>query len=62
MSLGMLGIRTQMPLALRHLSRIFRPENVLSIIAAVSEMQGLTGFSPSGLIAFRPQRLVVFGA
>ena len=48
-----------MTLALRHLSRIFRPENVFTIIATVSEMQALTGFSPSGLIAFRSQRLVV---
>jgi hypothetical protein len=53
------GIRSQVPLELRHLSTIFRPENVSSSIATVTEMQGLTGFSPSELVAFRPQRLVL---
>jgi hypothetical protein len=53
------GIRSQVPLELRHLSTIFRPENVFSSIATVTEMQGLTGFAPSELIAFRPQRLAL---
>jgi hypothetical protein len=47
------------PRELRHLATIFRPENVFTSIAAVGEMQGLTGFSPSELVAFRPQRLAV---
>src|SRR6266851_4671431 len=53
------GIQSQIPGELRHLSTIFRPENVFTSIAAVSEMQGLTGFSPSELVAFRPQRLAL---
>src|SRR6202034_648935 len=53
------GIQSQVPKELRHLSTIFRPENVFTGIAAVSEMQGITGFSPSGLVAFRPPRLAL---
>ena len=53
------GIQSQIPKELRHLSTIFRPENVFTGIAEVSEMQGLTGFSPSELVAFRPQRLAL---
>jgi len=53
------GIRSQVPLELRHLATIFRPENVSSSIATVAEMQALTGFSPSELVAFRPQRLAL---
>jgi hypothetical protein len=53
------GIQSQIPRELQHLSTIFRPENVFTSIAAVSEMQGLTGFSPSELVAFRPQRLAL---
>ncbi len=53
------GIQSQMPKELRHLSTIFRPENVYTSVAAVADMQGLTGFSPSELVAFRPERLVL---
>lgn len=53
------GIRSQMPRELRHLSTIFRPENVSTSIAAATEMQGLTGFLPSELVAFRPRRLAL---
>ena len=53
------GIQSQVPSELRRLSTIFRPENVFTSIAAVAEMQGLTGFSPSELVAFRPQRLAL---
>jgi hypothetical protein len=53
------GISSQVPRELRHLSTIFRPENVFTSIAAASEMQGLTGFSPSELVAFRPERLAL---
>src|SRR5271154_2363806 len=53
------GIQSQVPKELRHLSTIFRPENAFTSAAAVSEMHGLTGFSPSELIAFRPQRLAL---
>src|ERR1700722_20086779 len=53
------GIQSQVPKELWHLSTIFRPENVFTSIAAACEMQGLTGFSPSELVAFRPQRLAL---
>jgi hypothetical protein len=53
------GIQSQVPKELWHLATIFRPENVFTSIATVSEMQGLTGFSPSELVAFRPQRLAL---
>src|SRR5271170_5686438 len=53
------GIQSQVPKELRHLSTIFRPENVFTGIAAVTELQGITGFSPSELVAFRPQRLAL---
>jgi hypothetical protein len=53
------GIQSQIPRELRHLSTIFRPENVSTSIAAATEIQGLTGFSPSELVAFRPQRLAL---
>src|SRR5258708_7675351 len=53
------GVESQIPRELRHLSTIFRPENVSTSIAAAADMQGLTGFSPSELVAFRPQRLAL---
>src|SRR3982074_652545 len=53
------GIQSQIPRELRPLSTIFRPENVFTSIAAVTDMQGLTGFSPWHLVAFRPQRLAL---
>ena len=53
------GIRSQVPRELQHLATIFRPENVSTGLAAVTEMQGLTGFSPPELVAFRPQRLAL---
>jgi hypothetical protein len=53
------GIQSQVPKELRHLSTIFRPENVFTSIATATELQGLTGFSPSELVVFRPQRLAL---
>jgi hypothetical protein len=53
------GISSQVPRELRHLSTIFRPENVFTSMASAGEMQGLTGFSPSELVAFRPERLAL---
>jgi hypothetical protein len=53
------GIQSQIPAELRQLSTIFQPGNVFTSIAAVTEMQGLTGFSPGELVAFRPQRLAL---
>ncbi len=53
------GIQSQVPKELRYLSTIFRPENVFTSLSAATEMQGLTGFSPCELVAFRPQRLAL---
>jgi hypothetical protein len=51
------GIRSQLPSELRCLCTIFRPENVSTSVAGVTELQLLTGFPASDLVAFRPQRL-----
>ena len=51
------GIRSQLPAELRCLCTIFRPENVSTSVAGVSELQLLTGFPASDLVAFHPQRL-----
>jgi hypothetical protein len=53
------GIRSQMPKELRHLSTIFRTDNVFTSIATATELAGLTGISQSELVAFRPQRLAL---
>ena len=53
------GIQSQVPREVRHLATIFRPENVFRSFAEVTEMQGLTGLSPSELVAFRPERLAL---
>jgi hypothetical protein len=53
------GIESQVPKQLRHLATIFRPENVFTSVAAASELRGLTGFSLSELVVFRPQRLAL---
>jgi len=53
------GIQSRVPLEVRHLSTIFRPENVFTSLAAATELRGLTGFAPSELVAFRPQRLAL---
>jgi hypothetical protein len=53
------GIESQVPKELRHLATIFRAENVFTSIAAATELRGLTGFSLSELVVFRPQRLTL---
>ncbi len=53
------GIQSQVPRELRHLATIYRADNVFTDIATVDELQGLTGISPSELVAFRPQRLAL---
>src|SRR5882762_9391055 len=53
------GIESLVPKELRHLATIFRPENVFTSIAAATELRGLTGFSLSELVVFRPQRLTL---
>jgi len=53
------GIVSQLPGELRHLCTIFRPENVSTDLAEVTELQLLTGMPPGELVAFRPQRLLL---
>jgi hypothetical protein len=53
------GIESQVPPELRHLATIFRAENVFTSIAAARELRGLTGFTMSELVVFRPQRLAL---
>jgi hypothetical protein len=53
------GIQSQVPKELRHLATTFRAENVFTSLATAVELQGLTGISPSELVAFRPQRLAL---
>jgi hypothetical protein len=53
------GLNSQMPHELLHLCTIFRPENVFTSLATVTELHGLTGLPPSELVAFRPERLLL---
>src|SRR5450432_2130674 len=53
------GIQSQLPKALLPLATIFRSDNVFTSIAAVTELEGLTGFALSELVVFRPQRLAL---
>src|ERR1700722_13506440 len=53
------GIVSQLPLELRPLCTIFRPENVFTGVEGAMELQPLTGFSLGELVAFRPQRLAL---
>ena len=53
------GIQSEMPPQLRHLSTIFRSENVSTTLPQVMELRQLTGLPVSELVAFRPQRLVL---
>src|SRR4030088_3101758 len=53
------GIVPQGPLELRHLCTIFQPQNVLTPVAAATELQLLTGFPLHELVTFRPQRLLL---
>lgn len=53
------GLESHTPMAVRHLSTIFRPDNVFTSHAAAAELRGLTGLSYSDLVAFRPQRLAL---
>ena len=53
------GIHSQVPLELRPLCTIFRPENSFTRVAAATELRQLTGLSLPDLVIFRPQRLVL---
>lgn len=53
------GLQSEVPKELRRLATIFRPDNVFTSIASAEELRGLTGFSLSELVVFRPQRLAL---
>jgi hypothetical protein len=53
------GIVSQVPLELRHLCTVFRPENAFTTAAAATELQQLTGLPMCELVAFRPERLLL---
>jgi hypothetical protein len=53
------GIVSQVPLELRHLCTIFRPENAFTSVASATELRALTGLPLCDLVTFRPQRLLL---
>lgn len=53
------GIGSHIPLELRPLCTIFDPRNAMTSVAGALELQQLTGFALSELVAFRPQRLLL---
>jgi len=53
------GLESRIPRELRHLSTIFRPENVDTDVARAEELRDLTGLEIAELVAFRPERLVL---
>jgi hypothetical protein len=53
------GIQSQVPVHLRHLCTIFRPENVFTSVASAGELRDLTGLHVRELVTFRPQRLAL---
>lgn len=53
------GILSHIPVELRHLCTIFRPENAFTSVASATELRLLTGFPLCDLVAFRPQRLLL---
>jgi hypothetical protein len=53
------GIFSQIPREWMPLATIFRRENVFGDLASAQELAGLTGFSLSELVIFRPERLAL---
>jgi hypothetical protein len=53
------GIGSQVPVEIRHLCTIFRPEHAFTSVTSALELRQLTGFSLGDLATFRPQRLVL---
>src|ERR1700761_3792880 len=50
------GLQSSIPKEWRSLATLFRPENVLTDLAAAEELRGLTDLSLSELVVFRPER------
>jgi len=53
------SLESDIPNAIRPLSTIFRPDNVLTTFAAAAELRALTGLTFSELVVFRPERLAL---
>jgi hypothetical protein len=53
------GIQSVLPRDLLGQSTLFRPDNVVTGVAAALELQGLTGLPLSELVVFRAERLVL---
>jgi hypothetical protein len=53
------GIQSQVPVELRPLATIFRPENSRTSYESALELEQLTGFPPAELVAFHPRRLAL---
>ncbi len=53
------GILSEVPVELRPLATILRPENTFTTVASALELRQLTGLPMSELVAFRPHRLVL---
>ena len=53
------GIASHIPLDIRHLATIYRPENVRTDVSRAEELRDLTGLGCSELVAFRPERLAL---
>ncbi len=53
------GLQSHIPDSLRHLSTIFRPENVFTTFDSARELRDLTGLEYPELVAFRPERLAL---
>ena len=53
------GLESRIPRDLRHLSTIFRPENVCTDVAKAEELRDFTGLEIGELVAFRPERLAL---
>ena len=49
------GLESDIPNAIRPLSTIFRPDNVLTTFAAAAELRALTGLTFGELVVFRPE-------
>src|SRR6201992_1572542 len=53
------GIQSQIPLELRHLSTLFRPESGFTSVAAATELRLLTDLPLSEWWTIRPERLML---
>jgi hypothetical protein len=53
------GLSSTLPTEARHLSTIYRPDNIQGTLEETLERAAFTGLEPEDLVAFRPERLAV---